>query len=232
MNIYDFFHSPDIAEHCRKIEHVFKPLDMAIIVAISDKPIKEKLAAYKAIITEYPDIPIHESLNFKAKPSLHEYLRELIERKGKSLEDELNMIFFHLPIPFEKGDLVMTEEEKPFVLDWLPHWGTGNKFTYEDYVAGKNGDGSDMIANCYHINQGRLERDYVHNGVYCLRYFTGELKGQEKFLKYLSQYIKTKDDSIDWLIAVYCKFKSEAEHENWNELFGSGWFRSLEEEEP
>jgi len=87
MNIYNFFHSPDIAEHCRKTGHIFSPLDMAIIVAISDKPLKEKHAAYKTIIAEYPDMPIHGSLNFKAKPSFHEYLRELIEFEERQLDE-------------------------------------------------------------------------------------------------------------------------------------------------
>ena len=45
MNIYDYFHSNDIAEHCKKIGHVFSPLDMAVIIEKSDKPIRKKHAA-------------------------------------------------------------------------------------------------------------------------------------------------------------------------------------------
>ena len=28
LDIYEFFHSPDIAEHCKKINHRFNPLEM------------------------------------------------------------------------------------------------------------------------------------------------------------------------------------------------------------
>ena len=42
MDIYGFMNSPDIAEHCRSIGHEFSPLDMAVLVAMSEKTIKEK----------------------------------------------------------------------------------------------------------------------------------------------------------------------------------------------
>jgi hypothetical protein len=321
MNIYDFFHSPDIAAHCKKINHVFSPLDMAIIVALSDKPLKEKHAAYRHIIAEYPDMPIHENRNFKAQPSLREYLRGLIERDEREIEafltpeegafyrlrvqfrlceearepieawnppcfssfdkikqhfssagwkgdriteicvdkeyidennkkqtveinydseilvvlgsrlNKLESIFFHLPVPFERGDLVTTDGITPLVLKRMPHLGVSDeKFTYEDFVAGKNGAGSDMSAGVYQFDShSELAYACICYGLYSLQYFNGELEGQERFLKYLSQYIKTKDDRIDWLIAVYCKFKTEAEHEYWNGLFG-GWYKKLEEE--
>jgi len=328
MNIYDFFSSPDIAAHCQKLEHCFSPLDMAIIVAKSNKPMKEKHSAYRAIINDYPDMPIHESLNFNATDSLHNYLRELItweeakiaefykraqnevyrqrvwvhahnaseggclERCGASYSsventfnaiikdwdinentgeniykigvvkevidtdkrttvwmnfngeitdiyhfyglsatlDDLSLIFFHLPIPFEKGDIVsMGCDDKPRVLTDVPHWYTGDR-SYKHFVSGKCGDGSDMLGRYYYIEEnGRLIHDHGIGDMHRIRYFKGELKGQERFLKYLSQYIKSKDESIDWLIDVFCKYKAEAELEKANSLFG-GWYIDLEEE--
>ena len=78
MNIYNFLRSPDIAAHCENISHVFNPLEMAVIIDLSEQPIKEKNMAWSEIVNEYPDMPIHESLNFEAKASLHDFLREQI----------------------------------------------------------------------------------------------------------------------------------------------------------
>jgi hypothetical protein len=78
MNIYDFINSPDVAEYCQSIEHVFNSLEMAVIVALSRKTMKEKHAAWREIFTQYPDMPISERPRFSAQESLHGYLRELI----------------------------------------------------------------------------------------------------------------------------------------------------------
>jgi hypothetical protein len=62
-----------------------------------------------------------------------------------------------------------------------------------------------------------------------MQYYKKELQGQARFLKYLSQYIKDKDESIDWLINLFLKFKGEADAENAGWYFGR-WYKSLEEE--
>ena len=326
FNIYNFFESSDIAEHCQKIGHVFSPLDMAILVNISSKSIKEKHAAYKTIINDYPDTPIHKTLHYDAMDSLHGILRELITWEESKINDfyttgkdilyrqhirfiesyntfehhmyrydncyssaekalsavresydfkedrvykiglvkeyidtdeqfyvwvdfngeitsispptssdnppiDFNLIFFHLPVPFEKGDLVTMEYDgKPRILVDIPHWYTGNR-PYEEFLSGKFGDGSDMLGRYYYIGEnGTLENDHGITDLHMIRYFTGELKGQERFLKYLSQYIKNKDESIDWLINLFCKFKAEADFKELDNLFG-GWYRSLEDED-
>jgi len=87
MNIYSYIISPDIADHCQKIGHVFNSLEMAVIIAISEKTIKEKHAAWREIIADYPDMPIHDSLNFDARESLHVFLRELITWEEKCITD-------------------------------------------------------------------------------------------------------------------------------------------------
>ena len=57
MNIYDFLNSPDVAEHCRNIGHIFNAFECAVIVSkCHTKTFEEKLAAYKAIINQYPDV--------------------------------------------------------------------------------------------------------------------------------------------------------------------------------
>ena len=64
MDIYSFIKSPDVARHCEKIGHKFNPLEMAVIVAQSDKTVKEKHAAWQQIIANYSDMP----MNVRKKP--------------------------------------------------------------------------------------------------------------------------------------------------------------------
>ena len=87
MNIYDYFNSRDIAEHCRKIGHVFSTLDMAVIVANSNKTIREKHEAYREIIAGCPDMAVSERNCFDAQESLHNYLRELIDWEEKTIAE-------------------------------------------------------------------------------------------------------------------------------------------------
>ena len=85
MDIFSFIPSPDISAYCKNIGHKFNPLEMAVIVAMSSKAMKEKHAAWRKIIAEHPDMKIHQSLNFNARESLHTYLRELIEHEEKQI---------------------------------------------------------------------------------------------------------------------------------------------------
>ena len=337
MNIYEYLVSPDIAAHCAGIGHVFSPLDMAVIVALCGRPIKEKHAAWREIIRDYPDMPIHKSMNFEERASLHDFLRGLIaweekmmadfympgegimycpesfwtsderwadcgcgcystleralegahrfwslaergrllvriERKYIDVDDwqrhfsaefnsdgamlrfhswcrqhecaqqecaqqecdricgvclhdagpgDLGMIFIHIPLPFTKGDLI-DFHGKPYILErwahngWARNTREANDLKYKDFVSGKIGDGSDMMAYMFYINkEGRLLSDHDSESgctfSYCdFKLFTGELKGQDRFLKYLSQYIKNEEEDIDWLMSVFAKFRAEA----------------------
>ncbi|MCL2187953.1 MAG: hypothetical protein FWB87_04235 [Defluviitaleaceae bacterium] len=85
MDICSFINSTDVAEHCRKIGHIFNSLEMAVVIAISEKPTKEKHEAWKAIISDYPDMPIPESHSFEARESLHMFLQEQIAWEEKEI---------------------------------------------------------------------------------------------------------------------------------------------------
>lgn len=307
MDIFHYFCSPDIVAYCKKIDHVFNPLEMAVIVANSSKTVKEKHAAWRQIISEYPDMSIHESFNFNAQKSLHKYLYEYItwqenwlanfnipdemaiyqamaqgeydycgcfstfnnalqslymrneDYKIESIiikkeyidrylwnntilinsdrevidyycfdpnqcyelphPDTLDMIFIHIPVPFEEGDIV-EYKGKPYVLASLPHW---DEPRYADFISGKTGDGSDMIADLYFIDEhGQLSRDWGPPFYYWkLKHFRGELQGQERFFKYLSNHLKSKDEkrSIDWLFDAFSKFQREAKCAEQNRRF-------------
>ena len=313
MNIYSYLRSPDIAAHCEKTGHVFNPLEMAVIVALSNKTMKEKHSAWREIIAAYPDMPIRSSNCFKAQDSLHEYLRELIrcEERGLVLfydadygsdhvavfrpytvrnrhdhsddlgcyftveeawkairdssddwigdrishviiykdhmmhdceaddqeevwlncdgeviycdgrykhfldwPDELDMIFIHIPVPFEKGDLVEffgdSYNDGPYVLRDLPHW----QPNYAKRLSGEMSDGSDMIAWVNFMDEeGQLNFNDSPCFLYELKYYTDECKGYDRFLPYLSYYIKENKESIDVLIHSYSKIKVLTEYE-------------------
>jgi hypothetical protein len=326
MDIHDFM-SPDIAEHCKKIGHVFNPLEMAVIVEYSERPFKEKLAAWQHIIDTCPDIPIRGNAHryiggepsFDARDSLHDFLGGYIKaqkdrfddfnggagavwrsekkkKKGwpddylvgtfstadlaltaaleelKELTDDddldkseddgeivsirikkviidkrdgerasaefdlkgvligidycqidpperLDSIFIHIPVPFERGDVVMEGNNGPLLLTALPVWSTGSDDgSYERYLSGEFGDGSDQCGYALQFYpDGHLEHD--HPCTHRLRYFKGELKGREKFLEEFGKYLKVRDRFKDgWqemqLINAFLKFVAMEEKED------------------
>lgn len=50
MDIYRFLNSPDIAAHCKKIGHVFEPIEMAVILYHSHRPFVERMGGHREII--------------------------------------------------------------------------------------------------------------------------------------------------------------------------------------
>ena len=82
MDIYSFINSRDIAEHCRALEHEFTPLEQAIIIYHSKKPLAERHAAWQSIIDTQPDMEVVEWADSRhirtLHESLHQFLREYI----------------------------------------------------------------------------------------------------------------------------------------------------------
>ena len=156
-------------------------------------------------------------------------LLSIVSTQNDSCFDRLDMIYIHLPLPFEKGDIVTNRSggsqfgvfSGQCVLVDLPHW----RKNYNEYLSGERGDGTDMVSYCYGIYDGKIFSDHGPV-VWDLVYFDDELTGQNRFLKYLSEYIKSDDTDIPWLISVYEKFKKEADYEDANGLFG-GWYKEL-----
>ena len=53
MNVYDYIYSPDIREHCKKINHNFSQLEQAAIIFNSERhSLLEKQQAYRALLEE------------------------------------------------------------------------------------------------------------------------------------------------------------------------------------
>ena len=87
MNIYDFFNSPDVAEYCRNIGHTFNAVESAVMVSQSNKrTLAEKLAAYRTIIAEYPDMELPHGNNHEYHKSFHKALGDLIIYEERLIE--------------------------------------------------------------------------------------------------------------------------------------------------
>lgn len=90
MDIYEFINSKDIREHCRKLEHEFKPMEAAFLIYYSQNhSIAQKHSAWKALIEEYPDTAVEETFHCPRLDSFHKFLQEYI-----ALEDRLLEKFF------------------------------------------------------------------------------------------------------------------------------------------
>jgi hypothetical protein len=87
MNIYDFFNSPDVAEHCQSIGHKLNAVESAVMVFKSkSRTIAEKHAAYKAIIAEHPDMELQECGRLGHVKSFHKALEEFVVYENSLLE--------------------------------------------------------------------------------------------------------------------------------------------------
>jgi len=88
MDIYSFINSKDIAEHCRSIGHTFTPLEMAIIVWLSEKTLVERHSEWRWIIDTQPDMEVTEHPWAPHYDSLHQFLRDYM-----SLENHVMDLF-------------------------------------------------------------------------------------------------------------------------------------------
>ena len=114
MDVNSFLHSPDVAEYCEKIGHIFNPVEIAYLIEQSGKTINEKNMLFQELVDDYPDMQFHKSVKFHIRSSLHAYLRALIEWNKSAIE------FFYHP---------HTESQKPLV------------YTVCDYHLGEMGIG-------------------------------------------------------------------------------------------
>lgn len=88
MDIIKFLNSRDIAEHLRKINYEFSPLEaMTVIYMARNVPLKEKHEAYAELIKTYPDYFVETgSNNLKSQP-LSSFLGNLIDMENKLIEE-------------------------------------------------------------------------------------------------------------------------------------------------
>ena len=125
----------------------------------------------------------------------------------------LHNIFIHIPVPFVKGDLLECDG-KPYVLLDLPHWSP----RYENIMNGKDSEVSGafakMFGKVYHVDepfypQQRLR--FYDGALYFweLKYFTGKLFGNNRFLRFLSDFMKNGEKELCHLLYAFEKIKAQ-----------------------
>ena len=315
MNIYDYFISKSIADYCQSIGHEFDPLEMAVIVAISDKTILEKHAAWREIIAGYTDMPIptHNNTGFAARESLHEYLQGYISWEKKlqktfrassdnaiyvpsvtwssssrlilgyysnfknaqskikdyvrsmkkkyrndvmsiemhkeyidnsecepycanfnmngeitklynekeyrmpdggdnSIPHNLDRVYIHIPMPFQKGDIVAFRS-RPLVLDTLPQWS-------DDYDEWLLGDSCCIASTAYCMEDDGMLKRLVIEEPHEFEFWTEEVKAPHLFAVELSRYLRGDTDNLAMLFNMFHKIKMEVDVTTANGLLG------------
>ena len=90
MDIYDFFNSRDIAEHCRKIGQKFTAKETAYLVWHSNHhALAAKHAAWNEIIDTMPDEPLKPKWIDEEACTLHEFLRTYMRLQNEFVEEFL-----------------------------------------------------------------------------------------------------------------------------------------------
>lgn len=116
------------------------------------------------------------------------------------LEDVFDGMWFKIPTPFKKGDILCRNvgggfryisNEMPFVLDNICYWGIDdveNSKTRHAWCS------ADMLATGYFItSDARIYWDYLHNYL-DLEYYDDEPTGIHRTLKAMSSYMKNEID--------------------------------------
>ena len=115
MDIYSFFNSSDVAEHCKSIGHEFDAIETAVMVSMSNtKSIQEKLSAYRTIIENYPDMEIPHAYHHERIGSFHEALGGVIAYQERALEKYLTPepgMIYHATIIVRNPDRTPDELE-------------------------------------------------------------------------------------------------------------------------
>lgn len=86
FNLYEFFNSKDIAEHCLKINHSFTAIEAAYLIWYSDHhTIAQKHAAWNHIIEAMPDETIAQ-FGLTPPMMLHDFLRKYMALEQKFVQ--------------------------------------------------------------------------------------------------------------------------------------------------
>lgn len=87
VNIYDYFNSRDIAEHCRSTNYSFSAIEMAYLVWRSNHhTLEDKHTAWREIIDTMPDETFHHNWDFDDH-TLHSFLRTYMRLQNEFIND-------------------------------------------------------------------------------------------------------------------------------------------------
>ena len=229
MNIFNFLNSNSVSQYLKEISYKFPAQEAAFVVWNSNKPFAEKVIAWQEIIKTMPDCTVRCRFDYPKYPSLHKFLKDymsLVERIGGEAEEEnlpedefylytaFDFMWFNIPTPFKKGDIVCSKGKHipnydKYVLLDISNWNRAdyinNGYTDRDYKLEaideklkkreEKGDYTDMSAHGYRVFcNGTIDYDFFCNYIdfeYCKE---SELSGNERALKTLSAYFKGEID--------------------------------------
>jgi len=108
MDIYEFFNSPDVVEYCQSVGHTFNAVESAVMVSQSiSHTLAEKHAAYRTIITEYPDMEVPKGDRHPYCKSFHKALEKYIAIEKRLLEDLMKSeagTIYRIYFKYDSGD--------------------------------------------------------------------------------------------------------------------------------
>lgn len=211
FDIYTYFNSPDVAEHCRRIGHIFTPLEKAVLIAMSERPASQRLDGYRALLPEA------EGFRFCTKAMSSKYgasrefelggfLREVIrcqlscgasrarKKRLPSEEDLTREVYIYVPAPFEPGDILECRysygnKPYPVVLAALDYEKSPEAHQRHFIF----GDTTDMCARVYSIQDGLLCSGII-TPYTDLRYYRGQLPHEQRALEFFSWYAQNGCD--------------------------------------
>ena len=174
MNIYDFFNSPDVAAYCLSIGHTFNAVESAVMVSQSKmRTHAEKLAAYRTIIAEYPDMELPEGYNHDYYESFHKALGDFIVYEERLLEKFITPEPDVIYMPLIDGEYyqctdIFTSYEKA-LKDALESVENGKNYKIEKkyldsdkYIQATFSKSGEIMYVDYY-----LEEDFAENGIDC-----------------------------------------------------------------
>lgn len=87
MDIYEYFNSQDVAEHCKKLDRRFTGREMAYLIWQSNHhTLYQKIAAWTGLVQTMPD-EMHKDFEEAGCCGLHDFLRKYIDRLKQFLAD-------------------------------------------------------------------------------------------------------------------------------------------------
>jgi len=210
MDIYSYINSKDVAVHCREIDKTWTPYEMAIIISRSNRTMDEKHAAWRELITDYPDMPTPKSLHYKSYDSLHVKLLEAIgcEEYSANIESDMSKLakwlrscYVDIPTPFKRGDILKIGNNTVFVLNSLAR--DDDEFL-EEALRGERADGSDLTGWGYFTDdKGLVYGDHV-GGHDCFEYYHGKLAEKDCMLHYLNLFFND-EIGVAALLTTQCR---------------------------
>ena len=122
---------------------------------------------------------------------------------------DINNIYVYMPTPFKKGDILISmnshvDDEDIFVLEYLSTW----RENIKEFLKKGNYDSSDMVGYGYYLYENKTTIMYDNKWDYdSFEYYNGNLDGNKRILKLVSNYLKDKIKSIELFINAYEYFK-------------------------